>query len=129
MVLGVDGHGGSVVEDASNLVTERSREAALLDHMELIDRAAATGARILVPTGALIGLDAVRAAAEGTIASVKLVSRKPPSGLLGAPYLEERGITLTGLAATLVFGDGFGYSIATFSRKGVKKVNGKELPK
>jgi aspartate dehydrogenase len=71
---------------------------ALLDHMELIDRAAQTGARILVPTGALIGLDAVRAAAEGTIGSVKLVSRKPPSGLVGAPYLQTRGIRLAGLA-------------------------------
>jgi hypothetical protein len=30
---------------------------------------------------------------------------------------------------TLIGGDGFGYSIATFSREGVKKVNGKELPK
>jgi len=30
---------------------------------------------------------------------------------------------------TLIGGDGFGYSIATFDRKGVKKVNGKELPK
>jgi hypothetical protein len=29
---------------------------------------------------------------------------------------------------TLIGGDGFGYSIATFDRKGVKKVNGKELP-
>ena len=43
------------------------------------------GARILVPTGALIGLDAVRAAAEGTIHSVKMVTRKPPAGLEGAP--------------------------------------------
>ena len=74
---------------------------ALLDHMDLIERAAATGARILVPTGALIGLDAVRAAAEGTIHSVKLVSRKPPSGLVGAPYLQVRGITLAGLAEPL----------------------------
>jgi aspartate dehydrogenase len=79
---------------------------ALLDHMELIERAAATGARILVPTGALIGLDAVRAAAEGTIRSVKLVSRKPPSGLIGAPYLQARGITLAGLAEPLKLFEG-----------------------
>jgi aspartate dehydrogenase len=79
---------------------------ALLDHMELIDRAAETGARILVPTGALIGLDAVRAAAEGTITSVKLVSRKPPSGLVGAPYLAARGITLAGLAEPLKLFEG-----------------------
>ncbi len=79
---------------------------ALLDHMELLDRAAQTGARILVPTGALIGLDAVRAAAEGSIGSVKLVSRKPPSGLVGAPYLQARGITLAGLAEPMKLFEG-----------------------
>jgi len=69
----------------------------LLEHWDLVARAKDTGARILVPTGALIGLDAVRAAAEGTIHSVTMVTRKPPAGLEGAPYLVERGITLKGL--------------------------------
>jgi aspartate dehydrogenase len=64
----------------------------LLDHWDLVERARRTGARILVPTGALIGLDAVRAAAEGTIHSVTMITRKPPQGLDGAPYLRERGI-------------------------------------
>ena len=52
-----------------------------------------------MPTGALLGLDAVRAAAEGTIRSVIMVTRKPPRGLAGAPYLEQHGITLEGLSA------------------------------
>lgn len=30
---------------------------------------------------------------------------------------------------TLIGGEGFGYSIATFNREGVKKVDGKDLPK
>jgi aspartate dehydrogenase len=71
----------------------------LLEHWDLVERARQTGARILVPTGALIGLDAVRAAAEGTINSVTMVTRKPPGGLEGAPYLRERGISLVGLNA------------------------------
>ena len=70
---------------------------ALLDHPEVRDLAAAHGGRIIVPTGALLGLDAVQAAAEGNIASVRMVTRKPPRGLEGAPYLVERGITLDGL--------------------------------
>ena len=69
----------------------------LLDNWDLVARAKATGARILVPTGGLIGLDAVRAAAEGTIHSVTMITRKPPNGLDGAPYLVERGISLKGL--------------------------------
>jgi aspartate dehydrogenase len=71
----------------------------LLEHWDLVDRARVHGARILVPTGALIGLDAVRAAAEGEIRSVAMVTRKPPAGLDGAPYLVERGISLAGLNA------------------------------
>ncbi|MBN9005801.1 MAG: aspartate dehydrogenase [Rhizobiales bacterium] len=78
----------------------------LLENWELVDEARATGARILVPTGALIGLDAVRAAAEGDIRSVTMITRKPPAGLDGAPYLRERGIAVTGLTEALKVFDG-----------------------
>ncbi len=70
---------------------------ALLPRMHLVQRAQATGARIIVPTGALLGLDAVRAAAEGPVESVTMVTRKPPNGLAGAPYLEQHGIEVLGL--------------------------------
>jgi aspartate dehydrogenase len=80
--------------------------AQLLENGDLVERARRKGARILVPTGALIGLDAVRAAAEGTIHSVKMVTRKPPAGLDGAPYLSERGISVTGLKEPLKVFDG-----------------------
>ena len=73
----------------------------LLEQDDLVARAAATGARIIVPTGALLGLDAVRAAAEGTIHSVTMVTRKPPRGLAGAPWLEQHGIRLDDLDAPL----------------------------
>ena len=76
----------------------------LLEYWDFVDQARTTGARILVPTGALLGLDAVRAAAEGEIHSVTMITRKPPRGLEGAPYLRERGIVLAGLnEAKLVF--------------------------
>jgi aspartate dehydrogenase len=78
----------------------------LLENWDLVDEARATGARILVPTGALIGLDAVRAAAEGEIYSVTMITRKPPAGLDGAPYLRERGIAVTGLTTALKVFDG-----------------------
>ena len=78
----------------------------LLENWDLVERAKVTGARILVPTGALLGLDAVRAAAEGTIRSVKMITRKPPSGLEGAPYLVEHGISLADLKAPKKIFDG-----------------------
>ena len=80
--------------------------AQLLENSDLIERARQKGARILVPTGALVGLDAVRAAAEGTIHSVKMVTRKPPAGLEGAPYLREKGISVSGLKEPLKVFDG-----------------------
>lgn len=74
---------------------------ALLDRMDLVDLARASGGRIVVPTGALLGLDAVIAAAEGVIHSVRMTTRKPPRGLAGAPYLLEHGITLDGLTQAM----------------------------
>ena len=70
---------------------------ALLSNPDLIALARSTGGTLLVPTGALIGLDAVIAAAEGTIHSVTMVTRKPPNGLVGAPYLVENHIEVDGL--------------------------------
>jgi len=70
---------------------------ALLDNFDLVDTARRHGGRILVPTGALLGLDAVAAAAEGGISRVHMITRKPPRGLLGAPYLEENAIDVAGL--------------------------------
>jgi aspartate dehydrogenase len=70
---------------------------ALLPRPELTELARAKGGRIIVPTGALIGLDAVAAAAEGKIDSVRMTTRKPPAGLKGAPYLERHGISVEGL--------------------------------
>jgi aspartate dehydrogenase len=70
---------------------------ALLDHLDLVEEARQTGARIIVPTGALIGLDTVRAMAVGEIHEVRLETRKPPAGLQGAPYLVENAIDISNL--------------------------------
>jgi len=74
---------------------------ALLDNADLVDLARRHAGRILVPTGALLGLDAVQAAAQGEISRVHMITRKPPGGLNGAPYLVERGIAVAGLDRAL----------------------------
>jgi aspartate dehydrogenase len=74
---------------------------ALLDHMHLVDLARDHGGRIIVPTGALLGLDAVRATAEGQIRSVRMVTRKPPAGLDGAPLLVRQGLSVKGMKEPL----------------------------
>jgi len=78
----------------------------LLDNYDLIDLARANAGRILVPTGALIGLDAVNAAAVGTIHSVKMVTRKPVDGLKGAPFIVENKIDIDNLREPLKLFEG-----------------------
>ena len=82
--------------------------SALLPRPELVDLARAHGGQIIVPTGALIGFDAVSAAAEGTIHSVQMITRKPPGGLAGAPYLVENGISMEGVKSALLRVQGLG---------------------
>lgn len=76
--------------------------AALLDAPEMVDLAERNGGKIILATGALLGLDAVRAAAEGDIREVRMVTRKPPRSLEGAPYLAEHNIDVMALTEPLM---------------------------
>ena len=79
---------------------------ALLENEDLIELAKRNGGQIVVPTGALIGLDAVTAAAEGNIQSVRMVTRKPVNGLAGAPYLVENNIDIADIVEPLMIFEG-----------------------
>jgi aspartate dehydrogenase len=79
---------------------------ALLENDDLVELAREHGGQIVVPTGALIGLDAVTAAAVGTIHSVQMVTRKPLGGLAGAPYLVENNIDIERITEPLKIFDG-----------------------
>jgi aspartate dehydrogenase len=70
---------------------------ALLDRMDLFELARKQGSRLLIPSGAIAGLDAVKAACVGRVDYVRLTSRKAPRALKGAPFLIEKGISLDGL--------------------------------
>ena len=76
--------------------------AALLIHEDLVELARQHGGRIILATGALLGLDAIRAAAESEIYSVTMVTRKPPRSLIGAPHLVDNGIDSSALAEPLL---------------------------
>ncbi|MBI2524757.1 MAG: aspartate dehydrogenase [Candidatus Rokubacteria bacterium] len=66
--------------------------------------ASAHRCRILVPSGAIAGLDGMKGAREGAITSVTMETRKPPRGLAGAPYVEQHGIDLDAITReTLLF--------------------------
>jgi aspartate dehydrogenase len=76
--------------------------AALLANEDLIGLAEQHGGRIILATGALLGLDAIRAAAEGNIHSVTMVTRKPPRSLIGAPHLVDNQIDINDLSEPLL---------------------------
>jgi aspartate dehydrogenase len=101
--LAVEAAPAAIVADICRPMLEAGKRVmvlsagALLPRPELVELARDNGGQIIVPTGALLGLDAVTAAAEGTIHSVRMTTRKPPKGLVGAPYLERHGISVEGL--------------------------------
>ncbi|MFI5269461.1 MAG: aspartate dehydrogenase, partial [Chloroflexota bacterium] len=53
-----------------------------------------TGRKLYVPSGAIGGIDVLRAAAVDGIEEARLTTTKPPAGLRGAPYLEEHPVDL-----------------------------------
>ena len=103
--LVVEAAGGRIVADLAEKVFAAGKDlmvisvGALLDHPEVIEDARRSGRRLLVPSGAIAGLDGIKSASVGTIDHVTITTRKPPGGLEGAPYLIENKISLAGLAA------------------------------
>lgn len=80
--------------------------AGLAERLDLVDLAGELGRRIYVPTGAIAGLDAVRAAAVAGIDEAVLTTTKPPRGLAGAPYVVEHRIDLDAITATTTIFEG-----------------------
>jgi aspartate dehydrogenase len=77
---------------------------ALLDHPEWGELAAQHGAKVYIPSGAIVGLDGVKGACVGQVQGVTITTRKPPKGLAGAPYVEDHGMDVWALTEeTLIF--------------------------
>jgi aspartate dehydrogenase len=83
---------------------------ALLLEPGLLTQAQTDPGRLIVPTGAILGLDVLRAAAVGRIDRVLVRTRKPPSSLAGA-----RGLAGTDLSkATCVFAGNANEAVRAF---------------
>jgi aspartate dehydrogenase len=104
----VAGHAVDILDAGSDLLLLSA--GALADaelQTALVDAADRTDATVHVPSGAIAGLDAVKAAAlTGDLEDVSLTTQKNPQGLAGARYLEENDIDLTGLDEPSVVFDG-----------------------
>src|SRR3989344_911423 len=76
----------------------------LLEHLDLLTQAKQSGIAVRIPSGALAGIDALRAAKLGRIDAITLTSTKSPAGFTGAPYVRQQGIDLSSIReATVLF--------------------------
>ena len=61
---------------------------------------------ILLPSGAIAGIDAIKAASLGNITKITLTTRKPPGGLSNNPHLIAKGIDLSKITKETVLFEG-----------------------
>ena len=64
----------------------------LLKNSSLFKQAKSKGRNVYIPSGAICGMDGLKAAGIGRIKKVALTTRKPPRGLKGAPYFKDLNI-------------------------------------
>jgi len=93
-----------IIEAASAAVSEKAATRALQHHKTILimsvggllhlknleKKTAQSRGKLWVPSGAVAGIDALRAAKLGKLKKVRLITRKPPQGLSGAPYFQKR---------------------------------------
>lgn len=90
----------NVVPDLARHALEMGKTLVMISSCALVlypkinDMAKRSSGRIIVPSGALSGLDAVLALAQQGITDSKIISTKPPAGFKGAPYVVEHKINL-----------------------------------
>ncbi len=90
----------SVVRPALEMAVREKKDllvlsvGGLLICDDLFEKAYKAGINVLAPSGAVSGIDAVKAASVGKIERITLTTYKPPRGLEGVAYIEEKGINL-----------------------------------
>ncbi|MFC1570561.1 aspartate dehydrogenase domain-containing protein [Candidatus Omnitrophota bacterium] len=78
----------------------------LLGNEKMLSEASDSGIKVMLPSGAIAGIDAVKAAKTAGIESVTLTTRKSPKSIKGAPYLEANGIDVDKLDKETVIFEG-----------------------
>ncbi len=65
-----------------------------------------TGGHLYIPSGAIGGLDALKAIPSESIQEVRLTTTKNPKNFAGSEYIEEKGIDLESIKSPTVIFDG-----------------------
>lgn len=76
-----------------------------------------TGGQIYIPSGAIAGLDALKAIPKEAIQEVRLTTTKHPSNFKGSSYIAEKGIDLDAIRVPTVIFDGYaGEAVKAFPK-------------
>jgi len=78
----------------------------LLNAEDLFAEAERLGVHILIPSGAIAGIDAIKAVSRVGIKEISITTRKPPRGLIGAPYISQNKILLEKIDKETIIFDG-----------------------
>lgn len=85
---------------AKNVLTKR-KDAMIMSvggiaghYKELASLAKEHNVKVYIPSGAIAGIDALKAARAGGIKKVVLTTRKPPGSFKGVEYVKQKGIDL-----------------------------------
>ena len=99
--LVIEAASASVVAQAVRLALSAGRDVlvmstgGLLTHRSSWQRLAQRSrGRLVVPSGALAGIDGLKAMAVGTIQRIRLTTRKPPKALASAPFVQAKRLNL-----------------------------------
>ncbi|HKM50717.1 MAG TPA: aspartate dehydrogenase [Candidatus Bathyarchaeia archaeon] len=74
--------------------------------LQVTSLAKQNGVRVYIPSGAIAGLDALKAAAAAGLDEVSITTTKPPQGLKGAPYVIQKKINLENIKERTIIYDG-----------------------
>lgn len=78
----------------------------LIASNRLIENARRRNVEVYFPSGAICGIDGLKSAVMGRLKKIRITTRKPPAGLVGAPYLRDKKIDLKKLKAEKLIFEG-----------------------
>jgi len=92
----------------------------LLNASDLFRLANQNRCHLLLPSGAIAGIDAIKAASLVGFDTITLTTRKPPAGFYGNPYLLEKGIDPSKIESETVLFEG---DVATATKIFPRNIN------
>ncbi|MDH4123883.1 MAG: aspartate dehydrogenase [Thermoplasmata archaeon] len=122
--IGIEAAGQKAAKEYVPTILENGIDAMVMSVGAFVDRdfqqrcykaVEAKGRLVLIPSGAVAGVDALRSASKAKIDVVKLTSTKPPKGLSGVKYLQEKGIKVEELKErTILYSGPAGQAVQLF---------------